>query len=51
MQAVMFSALVVVGAGAAPTNDDLNDALFVVDGYSDSQDNTEATLEIGEPNP
>ncbi len=48
--AVMFSVIVVPVAGAIPTNDDLDNALFVADGYSAAINNVGATLEAGEAN-
>jgi len=48
--AVMFSVIVVPVAGAIPTNDDLDNALFVADGYSAAINNVGSTLEAGEAN-
>ncbi len=45
---VMFSVIVVPVAGAIPTNDDLDNAVVITDGYSAAINNVGSTIEAGE---
>ncbi|VAW09011.1 hypothetical protein MNBD_ACTINO02-1026, partial [hydrothermal vent metagenome] len=45
---VMFSVIVVPVAGAIPTNDDLDNAVVITDGYSAATNNVGSTIEAGE---
>jgi len=46
-QVVVLSMIVTTGAGAAATNDDLDNALLITDGYAADIDSTGATLDDG----